>query len=370
MTTVDALVEDLNGDHYLGTQEGETLVTEEPNVYIFPHGMPSAANILEKVVLDKNHVTAFLSVNYSFLKASIPSITDKDAAIIAYHRLLAVTEGLVSPQFLKANFFVNYSEARQLTDEKTREAVAAPNFKALNTFIAHLTPEIRKNIKETFVDRVCLVAFVFRARGHHYTNEYQDLYTRVWRKCRYKPEELHITFQNLATVALHAIFPIILDNFWSKSVTDSHANGALCKRFDVAPAGMAGPSVLRQGVQDLLMIAPGIRSRLEDSMKYLDDIHQQMLANRYNGSVNARYYNAKRINVDEKRLSAIAATIYAAVKALAPEAPIANSPALQRIANNAPITGAVLGRAIGTIANRAEVVDPLLIEPSDNNNNA
>jgi hypothetical protein len=366
MTTVDALVEDLNGDHYLGTQEGETLVTDEPNVYIFPNGVPSAANPLEKVQLDKNQVTSFLSLNFTYLKAQIPTIFDKDAAIIAYHRMMAVAEGLVSPHFQEANFFVKYSEARELTNEKTVEAVAAKEYKALNSFMAYLTPEIRKDIKDTFVDRVCLVAFVFRARGHHYTNEYQDLYTRVWGKCRYKPENLHITFQHLATVALHAVYPIILDNFWSASVTGSRANGALCKRFDVAPAGMAGPSVLRQGVQDLLMIAPGIRNRLEDSMKYLDDLHQQMLANRYNGSVNARYYNAKRIGVDEKKLSAIAATIYAAVKALAPEAPIANSPALQRIANNAPITGAVLGRAIGTIANRSEVVDPLLIEPVSN----
>jgi hypothetical protein len=167
---------------------------------------------------------------------------------------------------------------------------------------------------------------------------------------------------HLARNAFHAIYPIVLDRFWVQSVQNGRVNGALAKRLDVAPAGFAGPYVLWQGLQDLLMIAPGIKGRIEEAYRYLEQQIAWASNHRYNGSVNARYYNAQRGDLNEKRLGAVAATISAAIDNLTEDAPIGKSPALKRIATNAPITGAVLGKAIGQIAQRPEVVNTLMIE--------
>jgi hypothetical protein len=356
----DLLLKDLNGDHYMGTQEGETLARLFANDYLFPFGMPAAKNPLEAVDINEDQIRAFMRINVRNMQIQVKDITLLDASVISFHKLLAVRDGLVSPSFDPKAYFVGYSEARQMDQPKTDEALNEKDTPTFDAIMAELPDQRRKEIAKTFTDRVCLVAFVFRARGHHYLDQYQELYSRIWQKCRYNPGMLHITFQHLATYALHAIFPVILDDFWKHAVTNSRVNGALLKRFDVAVAGMAGPIVLQQGIRDLLMIAPGIKDRLDEAMRYLDNINLQLAGHRFNGSVNARYYGAIRIPIDEKKLGAIAATLKAALNALAPDAPLGQSPALIRIATNAPITGAVLGRAIGNIANREEVINPLL----------
>lgn len=353
-------LDDLNGDHYLGSQEGEELVTLGENVYVFPHGFPIPANPLERPNITPDQARDFVRINASAVRIAKNTLTVAEAAVIALHRLYAVKEGLVSPAFDPQAYNVKYKEVGILTEEETANAlIAAP---AADILQGTLTAQVKKNIGQTFYDRVSLVAFVFRARGHHYTPDYQTLYDRVWKKCRYTANLLHITFEHLATHALHAIFPMILDSFWEMAVREQKCNGALAKRFDVAPAGAAGPTVLRQGLLDLQMIAPGIRKRLEDAFLYLEGVERTLKEHRFNGSVNARYYGAQRVMFEEKRLAAIAATIRAALEQLADTAPLLASPALKRIADNAPITGAVLGRAIGQIANRPEVVNVLMIE--------
>lgn len=358
------VLEDLNGTHYLGLQEGETLEANTHNCYIFGDDTPRAKNPLEKVEFTQEQADDFVKRNAGALAAftgtnnNVRLFSDTQCAIIAYHRLLAVRNGLVSPDFPKENFFVDYTEALEVTAE-TLAALKKVEEKAITDA---LTPAVQKTIRKSFADRVAMVAFVFRARGHHYLSQYEELYDRLWRKCRYNVSDLNISYAHLATVALHAIFPVILDSYWVAEVNALHVNGALAKRLDVAPAGAAGPFVLQQGVLDLVMIAPGIRRRLEDAIRYLDSVLVELKKHRFAGSVNARYYNTNKVKFEEGRLAAIAATIKAALDALTDDAPLGKSPALQRIANNAPITGAVLGRAIGNIADRPEVVNPLLIE--------
>lgn len=354
------IIEDLNGDHYLGLQEGETLERHSDNVYMFLSSTPMPQNPLDRVDFTEDQASDFLRINFAKLKKYVLNGTDKytdqQAAIISYHRLLAVQEGLVSPVFVPGNFHVDYAEVK-IVD--TKDPVPKDNDDKIK---AVLTVDVQETISETFSDRIALVAFVFRARGHHYTKEYQDLYARVYERCRYKLSDLHISFEHLATTALHAVYPVILDKFWQDGVENGHVNGSLSKRFDVACAGCAGPVVLRQGIEDLAMVAPGIRDRLAEAVHYLDGVLNELKEHRFAGSVNARYYGVKKVRFDEKRVGAIAATIFAALQNLTEDAPLGKSPALKRIADNAPITGAVLGRAIGNVANRPEVVNSLMIE--------
>jgi hypothetical protein len=354
-------VEDINGPNYLGLEEGETLAREHINICVFPHGFPVAANPLDTPDISVEQGLTFLRVNVSAIKAADANVGDAEAVYIAYHRLLAAHAGLVSPTFRPQDFHVDYTEARQLTDAETVAELALPITPSAVQVRDRLGAANRSRIRKTFTDRVCLVAYVFRARAHHWQISLEELYARVWGKTRHAMSDVVIGFMHLARTALHCVYPVILDRFWTTAVQQGRCNGALAKRVDCAPAGWAGPAVLWQGLQDLLMVAPGLRNRINDAYQYLEAQMTWKEGHRWNGSVNARYYGASRGDLNEKRLGAIAATISAAVDNLTEDAPIGKSPALKRIATNAPITGAVLGRAIGQISQRPEVVNTLMV---------
>jgi hypothetical protein len=351
---------DLNGTHYMGLQEGETLVANPLTTYHFPAGTPYANAERELVVFNQDQAMLFIRRNAHAIAAAALAanmqINANEVIHLAYLRLLCVRHGLVSPAFLPNNFHVDYTEA--VIDAAPGGLVPEPNVTAA------LTAENLRALSKNFYDRVGLCAFVFRTRGHHYVDNagYEELIKRVWQKCRYSEAELVVHAKAMMTIAFHAIFPQILDNFWTAEVREHRINGALVKRLDSACAGTAGIHVLWQGIRDLTMVAPGIKDRLAAAERYLEQAKIVLDRHRYNGSVNARYYGAERIQFDEREVAAIAATIRAALESLADQAPLLRSAALQRIANQAPITGAVFARAIGKIPEREEVVNRLLIE--------
>jgi len=83
---------------------------------------------------------------------------------------------------------------------------------------------------------------------------------------------------------------------------------------------------------------------------------------RFNGSINARYYGALRIPVDEKKISAIAAVIYAAHRELVADSELLKSPSLERLAKQAPLTGSIIAKSIKKLSERETAVDALAIE--------
>lgn len=363
MANVDVDLDILNGDNWVGPKEGETLEAREANIIFIPHGMQTANAPLQTLEITQEQMRAFMRLNIRHLMhlrgAFQPPLSDNQICILAYLKLLVVKNGLASRHFDPAAYHVDYTEVVG-EDHLGHDVEDLPEGFRL---VDHLSAANQRLISESFADRVCLTAFVFRGRGHHYLDSYEELYGRVWEKCRWAPNVLQIPFKYQATIGLHAIYPMILDQFWKHCVDESLCNGALIKRFDVAPAGIAGPKVLAAGLEDIQMVAPGLKERLREAIDYLEGVIAQTREHRFAGSVNARYYGAPRIRVEEQKLSAIAATIKASVDGLAEDAPIARSAALQRIARGAPVTGAVLSRAIGRIAEREEVVNSLLIAP-------
>jgi hypothetical protein len=160
--------------------------------------------------------------------------------------------------------------------------------------------------------------------------------------------------------------PIHLDAIWKEGRDKAIVNGALGKRYTCAAAGTAAIWTIAAGYQDLRLVAPGIPSALPGSVQYLESLVSQLEKHRYANSINARYYGAPRIGIDESKLAAIAATIYAALSGFAPNAPLARAPSLLRVANNAPITGAIFARAISNIALSPKVVTALVELPAPN----
>lgn len=380
---LEVTIKDLNGNHYLGQMEGEDLVATDANMYFFPSGMKVAGDPLQNVDNDLKSFHSFMSGNFAYLKSVkdtsevLKPLNDDHLKQICYLRFMTVKHGLVSPLFKPENFHVNYSECFPLNLEEMSR-MTAPDANISEEDIRNSQAIMKQMSKQDismlktkqseynkyariFTDLVCLLAYVFRARAHHYTPALQEVYERVWKKCRIEVAGDILPFNVIMTCAFHAIYPLVLDNFWIQSSENGRVNGALIKRINCAPSGSAGPYVLEQGLMDMELIAPGIRSVMKEATKKLDDVLIELRKHRFNGSVNARYYGAKRMAIDEKSLGAIAATIYAALSKLTENAPLAKSPALKRISDNAPITGNVFANTIQSIARRPETVNKLLL---------
>jgi hypothetical protein len=357
----DAWQETLNGDCFLGTQEGEDIMTNDFNAVWIPEGMVLAKEPMLRVPITVVEMDAILSLNATALK--IAGKSAEVASRVAWLRLLAVKNGLVSNQFAGGEYFVDNAGVYQTTVANRIPGYTNDHFMNAAAVKGHLTAVLRQNLTQHFTDIVCCVAFVFRARGHHWTADLNALYQRVETGMRWQLSQVGLNWQDVALFGLHAIIPVVLDNFWVHSANRGIVNGALVKRLNCAPAGSAAPHVLEAGIKDLSMIAPGVQHTLAADLAEVKAAKDLMAAHRFNGSVNARYYGAVRRVFDEEKIGAIAAVIYHAILTLADESPLARSPALVRIANRAPITGAVMATAVRRIADRPETVNVLMIAP-------
>ena len=191
------VLEDLNGTHYLGLNEGENLQPSHDKQVVFPHDFPRAVNPMEIVNVSVDQAVSFIRHNAYHLHTSEIPVTIQQCFLIAFLRLLAVKNGLISPAFAPNTFYVEYNEAISMSEQATNAAAAAFDAVGITeaAFGATLTAAVRKTLRETFTDRVCLLAFVFRSRGHHWTADYEALYEKVWRKMRYTPDDNLVSFK-------------------------------------------------------------------------------------------------------------------------------------------------------------------------------
>jgi hypothetical protein len=187
-----------------------------------------------------------------------------------------------------------------------------------------------------------------------------ERYESLFRKCLYDEGNPGIEWQHLAHDSLHAIFPDDLDNIWKKAVKDGKCAGALVKRWDSHPAGIAGLAALNAGVADVRLVVPKALDLAKDAIKHLDEVNAIANIGRWNGSVNRRFYLGKEIVVDESKLSTLAAVIRGGLEYLAGTSPLLKSKALARIAANAPITAGMIGRSMLT-ATRSDAAANLLV---------
>lgn len=346
-----------NGKIGTDKYEGEEMRLHKDNVYLFPHNMPVAANSLEPLAMGNvDEYQPFYTFMYiNFLHLLTVGLPVEAAVLGAYYRYLAVREGLVSHMFEPEVYHVLYSEtvvlkAKQIADyiEEMGNRLGA-GFIAIAAFGAMLAAVNDEYARADFGDAITIVAFHFRARGHHFLPGSQEVYARLWGKCLKGERSIGIAWDKFATVISHAIFPQILDDYWVTLVSSQKAAGAMMKRVDVAAAGSAIVSVLFATVRDIITVFPAFSSRVAEAYDYLAEVRTALERNRWGGSVNSQYYGVDRVRIDEARLGAIAASVRSIYQNLAEDSRALDSNALQRVAGNAPVTGAVLGIA----ANRA-----------------
>lgn len=351
---------DINGDCFILGTEGEPEVELLTNRVYFPVGSPAAteANIGVRVAYTNNQILIFVKVNTYYLYTS--GVPFQDALRISYIRWLAVREGLVSPTFVVNTHHVRYNDAYQMTaldmtafnnGLTPAHGAAFPNEAAFNAAWAASAAVIDKAaIREVFTDIVCCVAYMFRVRGHHYRDEFAAKYGTLWQRCLHTNAQLPVAWNLLATAATHAIMPDILDNFWAHAALNSRCAGTLIKRFDSAPAGIAGVAALKRGIDDITMIFPTVCDRVPQAKAEFDRVYALVTQDRWAGSINARFYGAARINVNEANFGALASVVVGIYNRLADGSPLLQSLALQRLANIAPATGGAIGAAAAATA--------------------
>lgn len=348
-TLFGVVTEDLNGECFIVGAEGEVEEHVDTNIIYVPHGMAVATNqsVGNMQVHDQDQVAQFVLCNMAVDLPAGVNRTLADRAKIAYIRYLAVRNGLASPDFDPAANNVKYNHTERLSEARTQELETAGLASTeIKTAIQNtLTGPYRKLCRRMFMDCVCCIAYIFRVRGHHYKDDFQTRYDTLWSRCLHTPADLPLQWNYLATDALHAVMPVHLDAIWADCVTNARCAGALIKRFDAAPAGVAGVFALKRGLDDVMMIFPGVVNNIPDAYRSFVQMFTRLKQSRWGGSINARYYGAQRIRVDEGSIGALASVVMGVYDQLASDSKLRESPALARLAQTAPATGGAIGLA-------------------------
>jgi len=362
--------EDLNGDCYVAGETGEAEAILAHRIIGFPDGCPCATQPFERVTFDTAKLEEFINLNFALSKSVDNPPSDADSAKIAYIRYLAVREGLASHKFDTKAYNVRYNESIDSAVHWTESPWGQTHPLDADTAGLHqdvkkvLTKDVMKKLRADFANMVCAVAYMFRVRGHHWLPDMDDKYKDLWKKCQRDADQPGLKWELIAHNATHAIMPAILDIYWEKQVQSSNIAGALVKRFDSAPAGVAGVKALDAGMTDIAINVPGIKVHFRELYEEKDRLVKKLKAERWAGSINRRFYGAGDLGFDEGRFASIAATILAALNQLAPTSPLRQSAALKRMAQAAPMTGALMVKMIVTAAEDPENARALVVAPS------
>jgi hypothetical protein len=225
--------------------------------------------------------------------------------------------------------------------------------------------EWRQDVKTKILNIVCIIAFFMRTRGHHYLEDMLDRYVNVWHKCLYLEDDPGIAWSVLAHHVFHFIYPDTLDLIWINAINEAKCAGALAKRVDSYPAGVASVGAVESGASDIAIVFPAIRTLVPEAFDELKRCVALCKTHRWAGSVNRRFYNAPPVGVNEKLLGSLAAVIISAYEGIASNAPLKESQALKRVAGNAMITGSLISQMIQKAITDDRMIDPLFLEAEE-----
>jgi hypothetical protein len=397
------LVEEyVNGFSQLDLGTTEVLVSSSVNQYLFDLSTESAldSQLGEDAPMNRAQYRRFIRINYCHLREH--GIEPAKSMCIAILKYFSAQARLVSVHFSPDDYHVHYTEAiivprrssdvtdtiRPKLDDETEEDYAAffiqesafsligqggldeaerSRNKRLFTdellakYDTELTdpnaPQNKVDIKllsNIFPNLVCMLAFVFRSRGHHYLPEYDDIYSKLWSGCGYDGISLPLDFSEIFVTSLHAVYPLILDTFWLYCCDGNLCSGNLKKRKDCAPAGSAYVYSLRNGVMDVVAVFPQLQKTYEAIIARLNEVYTILRNDRWAGSINHTYYGVRRVELDESDYIQIASIVFGLYTEFAPNSPILKSRSLKKVSDNAPLIGAVLGTTLRALTRSEE----------------
>jgi hypothetical protein len=317
------------------------------------------------------------------------------AARIAWLRACAVKDGLADPTVAPADMHCKYNLCRRAPkptefyvatnwDVKLNQAVAGYNVggggavaavanptddeilatpTVLNmTFPAMPDKAFKRYIELNWATMVGFVAYFFRIRGHHWQQEFNDRYEILFSAAQTSEKQMTpgVPWEHFARDVMKAVSPIVLDRYWLERVAEGHCSGNLVVRISSPASGTAGLFALYQGVMDLSQAFPAWAVKNQANIERLTLAVEHLINNRWAGSINHNYYGERIRVYDESSYAALAATVLAALDTFAEGSKLADSKALQRIANGAPITGGVIAKILSNCVKSEKMVDSYL----------
>lgn len=291
-------------------------------------------------------------VNYlaSEVEDQVPNFTVREKNLILACRVGAYKLGLLRPGADPNQYYVHYNEARILKATPTLLAIAAPGWVDWDLLI---------KLGKQATNLICLCAYIFRWRGHHFKDEYENDVKLKWHK-NTNAEALQLTGKELGkalTYGLHAIFPIVLDDFW----LDSAENGRCCRpfaiRINVPCAGTAAYFSIYAGVDEAKMLMGSGMSQYKDKVDALDALVNDLLDNRWKGGVNRNFYNAPENKVTETTFSTIAAAVQGINTVEDSVTDLGKSKSLERVSKSSPVVNTIFRSITAGIYRKAANMD-------------
>jgi hypothetical protein len=338
---------DFDGICYVEGSEGERMVEKNAHKVFVPAGLAAPTwnddgkEDHDDVAITPEQRIAIINTNLRIVRLECADF--REAFWVAYLRYLCIKNGWISLHFPAVVHHCSFQEATNdanLYCVRTQEEIDE-EFKEIPT------DEDLESFRHKVYDYVALLAYVFRARGHHYLDDgdFEESLKRVWKHMLYKETEIPIRFKIGFTFGLHAIYPDLLDLFWMRAAANARLAGAIIKRLDVAAAGSAVVAALYRGISDVRVTIPKLPADLEEQWDDFLVLHTNWKTHRWDYSVNARLYGVVRIRIREDEFSVLASYVVAVYKAIDDQAALVGSKALERNARANPVTGYIMQRA-------------------------
>lgn len=367
---LDDLLLILNGDPYEENAGGEAESNLKTHEIIVAADTPGsddghfftqidavdAAPDRAPIVLNGAQACQFMYDQAAYLRiicgVDAQAVSDDALIEICVLRLLAYKHRLVAPGAVAATYHCRYNEAKRIDTTVDGNALTAlrgnAGYAAVRAVIIGKLNAQRDHITwiiQSFTDIVCCVAYVFRAKGHHFMDGYDDTYIKLFKKVNKTNNELVSGWNLISVHGLHAIMPLVLDTYWSKRVRQSRVSAALVVRHTVAGAGTAAIFAIKAAWEDAKHVYGGLLRNCDELEAQLNEVYVMASQTRWDHTINAKYYGANTERISIAALKSVAGTVFGVYESVADDATIIRSPALAREAQGAPLQRNIAGFA-------------------------
>jgi hypothetical protein len=364
-TAIRAFGSHANGDGYTACASGEPDIELDVEQYIFRDNSIDDAFDQETWVaadrqtflIDNAHMLSVAAdpQGETFIRPFEP-LTVQAACRVAWLRMLLVNHKLVRAARTAGQYFVKYLQVFTNADGVMRrtDVERANGEQAIDAEFN--TPEFKQwvvDVNNRVTDIICLVAYVFRSRGHHYLDDLEAVYSRMWGNVCRPPVDLALTWAQIARLVAHAVPPIVKDDYWLAATAAGACDGALVKRINCAAAGQAEMINVLTAWNDLQGVLGELRPRFIAIETELADLSATFADRTWDHSVNHKYYGSQVGPSNVKQCAMIAAVLIGlgqCMDGLAQDG-LHTSPALIRLAKQCPISGSVMATILSTIWN-------------------
>jgi hypothetical protein len=350
--------DDVNGDCFELAVEGEAEKDITTNHVWFFKNMPYSKEPAVRFDWGAADMVNFMVLNVHQMRFANSAMDINEAVILSAFRYYAAREGLISPALDSKTFCVKYNDSKVVKDDgkiiaNLQDEINQPIMTALTSMKNNGNLEL---IRLQFPNYVCMVACMFRMRGHHYMASMAERYREIWEKVYADNKAPILPWEKIATIGLHAIFPMVLDNYWMAAIAKNVVRGALRVRFHTAPAGGAQIQTLRRGWSDITSVFAALEqiNAAKDDIEYYKSLLPKIT--RWNTSINCGYYGVPKLEIDEGRLGTLASMVIGVYDAADMKTSLQTAPSLMRLARQAPILGVFIGAASNQVGKELALI--------------